>query len=307
MKQLASTLILGWSLAGCAGSGSLAAPPLPAPEARLLGVAQDGGVPHVHCACPHCAAAAEAPGWQYRVAALAVVAADGRWWLIDATPDFPAQVAEMGGLPAGIFLTHAHVGHYLGLAYLGRETLATRRLPVHCSTRMAAFLRQNDPWRQLLQLDQAAVVEFEAGRAIALAPGLRVTPLPVPHRDELSDTHGFLIEGPGKRLLYVPDIDSWARWPEDLGAWLARVDYALLDGTFYSAEELPERARGAIPHPPCLETIERATAVGTERRAQVVFIHLNHSNPLWDPRAPQRRALPPGFTTGIEQRSFPLR
>ena len=111
----------------------------------------------------------------------------------------------------------------------------------------------------------------------------------VPHRDELSDTVGFVVRGPRRSLLYVPDIDKWERWERSLEDEVAAVDVAFLDGTFAAADEVPGRSLSEIPHPLVSETIARLAAKPALGR-RVLFIHLNHTNPLlWD--ASRRRAL----------------
>ena len=135
-------------------------------EAILLGMAQDGGVPQAGCHCTHCQAARADPAQRQWAACLGLVdRASRQSWLIDATPDFRQQLdtlqvfsgppgqtpsASSGCGPdcplAGIALTHAHAGHYVGLIHLGREAWGTHGLPVHASARMATFLRENAPW-----------------------------------------------------------------------------------------------------------------------------------------------------------------
>ena len=80
------------------------------------------------------------PSLRRRVASLGLVdPAAGKRFLIDATPDFADQMERLGGLPDGILLTHAHIGHYLGLAQLGREVLDARRVPVYATARDGAI------------------------------------------------------------------------------------------------------------------------------------------------------------------------
>ncbi len=119
---------------------------------HVLGTAQDGGFPHAGCNCPACSAARKEPGRRRRVSCIGVVGESGRTLLVDATPDFSGQIAELAeaaerdrpGTDA-IILTHAHIGHYLGLAFLGREAMSTDGVAIHCTKRMAAFLATNRP------------------------------------------------------------------------------------------------------------------------------------------------------------------
>ncbi|HLX06527.1 MAG TPA: MBL fold metallo-hydrolase [Thermoanaerobaculia bacterium] len=298
-----------------AAAGLPAAPPAKAPgvaagTARVvvtaLGTAQDGGVPQPGCDCARCVAARRDPGRRRHVASLALrLPASGKTWLIDATPDLGEQleiVHRFRPHPAGasdrqpvdgVLLTHAHAGHYLGLALFGFEVIDSHDLPVYASARMAAFLRANGPWSLLVARRNIVLHELTPGQALALAPGLTVTPLLVPHRDELSDTLGFVVRGPRRTLLYVPDTDSWTAWKPSLPEVLRRerVDVALLDGTFYSAGELPDRDVSRIGHPLMNVTMELLGAEVRGGRLQVFFTHLNHSNPALDPAGPERAAL----------------
>lgn len=257
------------------------------PEAIVLGVAQDGGVPHAGCHQTFCVEARRDPEKRRLVASLGLVdPAAGKRFVIDATPDFAAQMERLGGLPDGILLTHAHIGHYLGLAQLGREVLGARRVPIYCTPSMAKFLRENRPWSRLVALENVAIHEIEPGAEFALTPDLHVTAIRVPHRDEDSDTVAFLVRGPGRKLLWLPDIDKWEKWSRRLDHLLADpMLVAFVDGTFFSADEIPGRAISEIPHPLVPETLARLSAL-PDVRGRVFFVHLNHTNRLlWDEAA----------------------
>jgi pyrroloquinoline quinone biosynthesis protein B len=258
-------------------------------EAILLGTAQDGGLPQAGCFCALCSEARSDPNRRQWVACLGLVDhAAHQSWLIDATPDLREQLSTLQGLVpgcplAGIALTHAHIGHYTGLIHLGREAWNTPGLPVYASSRMADFLCENGPWSQLVDLGNIKLRLLSPGQEAQLSPNLYLTPVPVPHRDEFSDTLAFIVRGPARRLFYCPDIDAWDRWEHDLREFVAGMGVALLDGTFFSAEELGGRDLGHIPHPPVTDTAERLAGVDCD----VQLIHLNHSNPLHRP-GPER-------------------
>jgi pyrroloquinoline quinone biosynthesis protein B len=259
----------------------------PGPYAVVLGIAQDGGVPHAGCRQPLCVEARTDPAKRRRVASLGVVdPAAGRRFLVDATPDFADQIESLGGRPDGILLTHAHIGHYLGLAQLGREVLGARNVPVYCTPSMAKFLRENKPWSRLVALENIAIREVAPGSDIVLTDNLRATPIRVPHRDEDSDTVAWLIRGPARAILWLPDIDKWEKWDRSLPALLQDPALvAFVDGTFDSADEIPGRSIAEIPHPLASETA--ALLAGTSQaRDRVYLIHLNHTNRLhWDENA----------------------
>lgn len=244
----------------------------------VLGIAQDGGMPHPGCARPPCIDAFEGRRRPEKVSCLGLVNHElNAAYLFDATPDFPAQLHALtgGAPPAGIFLTHAHIGHYTGLAYLGKEAMAARGVPVYGTARMSAFLSTNGPWSQLVQNHNVDLRTIPPNVATELPGGVRVTAVPVPHRDEFTDTVGYWIEGPRAKVLFIPDIDRWERWDQRLDVWADRADLLFVDGTFASMEELPGRDITQVPHPLMSDT--RALTNG--RHARLWFIHLNHSNP----------------------------
>jgi pyrroloquinoline quinone biosynthesis protein B len=255
----------------------------------VLGIAQDAGVPHIGCRQELCVRARQDCRRRQRVASLGLVDdASGARFLIDATPDLPLQIEALPGRGAdrrrpveGILLTHAHVGHYAGLMHLGREALGAAAVPVYATPRMAAFLRGSGPWSLLVTQGHIDLREMAPGQPLRLTPRLTVTPFTVPHRDELSDTVGFRVQGPSRTLLYIPDIDKWEKWDRRIEDEVAAADLALLDATFHDAGEIPGRSQRDIPHPLVPETMQRLGAPALARR--VLFIHLNHTNRLlWD-------------------------
>jgi pyrroloquinoline quinone biosynthesis protein B len=303
MKLLLPFLLLTSFVAPAPGS---AAEPAASPRIVVLGIAQDGGLPQAGCDCSHCAAARRDPALVRHVASLAIhVPKTGHVYLVDATPDLPAQIEAIHAFhshPAGkpdrapvdgVLLTHAHIGHYLGLAQLGFESLNSRGIPVWASPRMAAFLRANGPWSQLVRLENITLREIQPGRPFELEAGVTVTPFQVPHRDEYSDTLAFVIRGPEKTVLYVPDTDAWSAWTKPLADVLRdeKVDIALLDGTFYSPDELPDRDVTRIRHPLITQTMDLLEPLVKAGKIKVFFTHLNHSNPLFDRDGAARRAV----------------
>jgi len=243
----------------------------------VLGIAQDAGIPQLGCDQELCKSIREGKRKPERVASLGLVnRALGISYLFDATPDMVSQLATLNGghAPTEIFLTHGHIGHYTGLMYLGRESIDAKSIPVHGTERMAKYLTTNGPWSQLVSRNNIDVRVLTPDTAVDLADGVRVTAFLVPHRDEFTDTVGYLIEHAGKRALFVPDIDQWSKWSRSIRELVDTADLAFLDGTFASADELPGRSIADIPHP--LMPATRALLKGT--RAKVWFIHLNHTN-----------------------------
>jgi len=304
------SLVLASLLLLTAAVARTMSPPAPAgprgPRIIVLGTVQDGGMPQTGCDCAHCAAARKNPALARHVASLAIhIPATGHVYLVDATPDISAQIERIHAFrrhPAGktdrapvdgVLLTHAHIGHYLGLAQLGFESLSTKDIPVWASPRMAGYLRTNGPWSQLVRLQNIALREFQPGAAFPLEAGIQVTPIQVPHRDEYSDTMAFLIRGPRKTLLYVPDTDTWRTWPRPLTEILEKenVDVALLDATFYSPDELPDRDVTKIKHPLMTDTMDLLGPLVKAGKLRVLFTHMNHSNPALDADGAARKTI----------------
>lgn len=309
-----------WLLAGAPAAGEGARqPPRGRGEvrARVLGIAQDGGLPHLGCDRACCVRARRDPSRALKVASLGLsVAPAGPLLLVDATPDLPAQVhalreaSGLRGAPGrpvdGILLTHAHVGHYTGLIHLGKEVTAARAVPVLATERMCAFLRESKPWSLLLETGHVELSLLEPGTRLVLAEDLHAEVLPVPHRDEESDTIGFIFSGPSRRLLYVPDTDTWKAWPRPIQDLAAEVDIAVLDGTFFDASEVTWRDPEEIPHPYIRTSMDLLEARVREGR-RILFTHLNHSNPALDPSSEAAAEIRRrGFAVATEGREFVL-
>lgn len=290
----------------------------PAPFVRLIGSVQDGGFPHAACSGTACSRARR-EGRSRKVAALALVLPrSGKVFLFDATPDVREQLEDLADVRAplpngvdrapidGVFLSHAHMGHYLGLAFFGYEAIHTRDLPIYATPSMSRFLASSGPWSQLVGQKNISMREIAPGTTVDLEDGVSVTFVSSPHRDEYTDTVGFLIRGPSRGLLYVPDTDTWDRWSPSIEAWLAQVDVAILDGTFYSSAELPNRAVKEIGHPLVTRSMDRFERLLPES-LEVVFAHMNHSNPILLEDSPERAVVEQrGFTVGAEGAEYPL-
>jgi len=287
------------------------------PYALVLGTAQDAGFPQVGCYTELCDLGRElhAEGRGRYVSSIAVVDPDSdQYFLVDATPDITRQIdlieeprfreraAERRPFD-GIFLTHAHIGHYTGLAVLGNEGIGISNTPVYCTERMAAFLEANEPWAFMVRQGRIVPTPLDpaspgAERWHRIGDRLEVQLWRVPHRDELADTVGFLFRGPSETLLFLPDINSWSAWDRDLAETVASLDVALLDASFWSLDELPGRTIEDLPHPLITQTMDLLQGVVDRGDARVVLTHLNNSNPALDPEGPER--------SEIERRGFVL-
>jgi pyrroloquinoline quinone biosynthesis protein B len=301
-------------IAFCLFSCNSPAPPPTDIYLTVLGIAQDAGYPQAGCQKACCQLARQAPDRQAQVACLGIVdPLHHQSWMIEATPDFPSQLqtlafgAEQAYPLQGIFLTHAHIGHYSGLIHLGREVMGSQHLPVYAMPRMADFLRESGPWSQLVELNQIELRALQADSSVSLTPDLHLRPLLVPHRDEFSETVGYLIQGPKRQALFLPDIDKWGTWEQDINQWVQEVDFAFLDATFFANGELPGRDMSEIPHPFVEESMQLFQSLSPADKAKIHFIHLNHTNPLLDPKSQASQAVAAaGFRVAREGMRFGL-
>ncbi|WP_421946002.1 MBL fold metallo-hydrolase [Pedobacter sp.] len=273
------------------------------PYILVLGVAQDGGYPHMGCNKICCTKAWANPATQRAVVSLALVDPKAKkWYLFDATPDIKKQLKDFGKqtknlypyIPDGIFITHAHIGHYTGLMEFGREVMNTKNLNVYVLPKLKSFLEENGPWSQLVKLNNIKITALEDGKPFAF-DGNNVTAFTVPHRDEYSETAGFKIETGARKYLFIPDIDKWSKWNKSIVEMVKQVDFAFLDATFYSPEELGNRPISEVPHPLVIETEKLFENEPASVKAKIQFIHLNHTNKLlWD-KAAQKVFFKTGF------------
>lgn len=287
-----------------------------APFLVVLGVAQDGGVPHAGCEKECCRDAWKDPLQRRRVSCLGVVdPVAATYWLIEATPDLPDQLRALSEIVpgaadsalAGILLTHGHIGHYTGLMHLGREVMGAREVPVYAMPRMRQFLSSASPWDQLIRLRNISLQPLSDGVAVQLNERISIRPFLVPHRDEYTETVGFQITGPRRTAIFIPDIDKWEKWTTRIEEMISEVDRAYLDGTFYADGEVPGRAMWEIPHPFIVETMRHLSTATVEEKAKVRFIHLNHSNPALRARSETAlQIVKSGFRIAQEGERFEL-
>jgi pyrroloquinoline quinone biosynthesis protein B len=255
----------------------------------ILGNTQDAGLPHIGCQHKFCQDNFDIHE-EYFVTSIAVVNSDLRKYILfEATPDITYQLNYLKNnvfqeflLPESLYITHAHMGHYTGLMYFGREALGAKDLMVRVLPRMSNFLQNNGPWSQLVDINNIIIKEINFGLSTNELSNIKVTPVKVPHRDEYSETAGYIIEGKNKKALFIPDIDKWEKWDRDLSQLAKEFDFLLIDATFYDSKEI-NRDISEIPHPLVTETIDLLSGLNIENRSKVYFIHMNHTNMMLDP------------------------
>jgi len=257
----------------------------------ILGNTQDAGLPHIGCQHPFCEDGFNVYEEHYTTS-IAVVNSDlKKYILFEATPDITFQLNNLKKnifdeflLPESIYITHAHIGHYTGLIYFGREALGAKDQIVRVLPRMSNFLQNNGPWSQLVDINNIKIKEINFGLSTKELTNIHITPFQVPHRDEYSETAGYIIEGKNKKALFIPDIDKWEKWDRDLSQIAKEFDFLLIDATFYDSKEI-NRDINEIPHPLVTETIDLLSGLNRENRSKVYFIHMNHTNMMLDPNS----------------------
>ncbi|RCS26423.1 pyrroloquinoline quinone biosynthesis protein PqqB [Polaribacter sp. WD7] len=280
----------------------------------ILGIVQDGGYPHIGCQKICCTNVYNGKSKRKNVIALGLVDLKNQQkWLFEATPDMHTQLAileqnhlQKESLIDGVFLTHAHIGHYTGLMYFGREALGKKNIPVYTMPKMKNYLENNGPWNQLISLQNIVLKELQHNIPIVLNPTIKVTPFVVPHRDEFSETVGYKIEGSKKTALFIPDIDKWEKWKKNIIDEVKKVDYAFLDATFFNQKEV-KRAMTEVPHPFIEETITLFQNESLTTKNKVIFIHFNHTNPALQEDSNERKAIEKlGFRFASEGNNYQL-
>jgi pyrroloquinoline quinone biosynthesis protein B len=278
--------------------------------AVILGIAQDGGVPHPNCYCETCNSFS-AKNKQLSPSSIAVID-DTQLHLIDITRDLNRQLRMIPKQMevSDIWLTHGHLGHIDGMGLFGKEAIDAKGIIVHASESMTELINNTPRWRSLIDFGTFIIHPFTSNKTIQTSEFLSITPIPVPHRNEWTDTHAFIIKGKEKSILYLPDHDTWEETLESLGKetifeWFEslEVDIFFIDGTFWSSNEL--KRQNEVPHPPILETIQRLN--NSNKRFDVRFIHLNHSNPLLNPESKETKILQDsGYKICVEGEIFLL-
>lgn len=266
----------------------------------VLGTAQDAGSPQINCTKNCCRAIFEGKKRQTPVVSLGVIdPINQKQFLFEATPNITQQLrvlknnapSKVNEIPAAIFLTHAHIGHYTGLMYLGKEVMNAKQVPVYVYPKMKGFLENNGPWSQLVSNQNIDLKLMDKDNLVQLSSELYVRPFQVPHRDEFSETVGYQINGPEKSALFIPDIDKWEKWETSIIEAIKKVDYAFIDATFFSGIEIQARDISEIPHPFVIESIALFKNLSDSEKDKIHFIHMNHTNPLLNPESKESKKI----------------
>ena len=280
----------------------------------ILGTAQDGGFPHIGCQKKCCDDFYKGILPKQQVVSLGLIDKESQQkFLFEATPDISTQLADLeknhlktNTIIDGVFMTHAHMGHYAGLLYFGKEALGKKDIPVYAMPKMKEFLSNNGPWSQLVTTQNIVFLNLQKDSIVPLSDALKVTPFLVPHRDEFSETVGYKIEGKTNSALFIPDINKWSLWEKNIVEEVKKVDYAFIDATFFKEGEI-NRPMSDVPHPFIEETVALFENESLATKNKVIFIHFNHTNPALQSNSKERNDLELlGFRFATEGQRFKL-
>ncbi len=313
---------------------------------KVLGSAAGGGFPQWNCACRNCSRIREGslhgrPRAQTQIAIECNPEYTLRtyWSLVNASPDLRSQIlaapdlrpfaATAGSSPIrDVYLSSADVDSLMGLLHL-REFQAFRIFALPSVRRILSeensifrVLGRARPPVQWFPLPLASSVDWGENyhpsgvprfhaRAVALRGEYPDYVSEKLHRDlpPQEAVVGLAFGYCGKRVFVAPALPGrnmeWKEWAES-------SDLALIDGTFWSDDELIRTGRskkmardiGHLPlsgHGGLLEQYPR------QSRGRKVLIHINNTNPILDEESPEHRAvLDAGFEIAYDGMEFEL-
>lgn len=272
---------------------------------KILGAAAGGGLPQWNCGCHNCADARRGLIPSMSQSSVAV-SPDGReWMLLNASPDIREQLAASGLHPVGlrgspvsaVVLTNGDIDHIAGLLTLREST------PFHLHATPATLAILEQPVFRVLKPDLVQRLPIGLDRSFAPLDGLQVTAFAVPGKVALfleqgevqtdvvgEQTIGLRIEGGGRRMFYIPGC---ARVTATLCDMIADADLLLFDGTVWSDDEMAKTGTGAktgarMGHIAMSGPDGSMSALSDVPIGRRVFIHVNNTNPVLQPAAPER-------------------
>jgi pyrroloquinoline quinone biosynthesis protein B len=278
--------------------------------AIVLGSAAGGAFPQWNCRCPVCQLAwAGDPRVKPRTqTSLAVSAASGRWTLINASPDLPAQMRAtpalhprdgVRGSPIdAVVLTGAEIDQIAGLLSLREST----PFALHATPASHAAVAANAMFGAMGSMTRRAVNPGErftlAGDIVAslfMVPGK----LPLYLEGDAPDLNtesaanvGIELQSEGGRLVFVPGA---AGVTDAMRERFSRADVLLFDGTLFSDDEMIRSGTGQktgrrMGHMP-IDGEGGSLHALNEISARRIFVHINNTNPVLIEGSPERRKV----------------
>ena len=267
--------------------------------AIVLGSAAGGAFPQWNCRCPVCKLAwAGDPRVRPRTqAGIAVSGGDGRWTLLNASPDLAAQIRAtpalhpQGGLRGSpidaVVLTGAEIDQIAGLLSLRESTPFT----LYATPASHAAVAANVMFGAMGSMTRRAV---NPGENFMLAGGIEATLFMVPGKvplylerqalelnTESAANVGIELAREGARLVFVPGT---ATVSDSMRERFARADVILFDGTLFSDDEMIRTGTGQktgrrMGHMP-IDGEGGSLRALDGLSARRIFVHINNTNPI---------------------------
>ncbi len=252
----------------------------------------------------------------------AIFSCDGRdWSLINASPDLrfqieanrelqPSAAESIRNTPIrSIILTSADLDQVLGLLLL-REFQPLR---VYATCLVREILEANSFFRMLHRVpNQLTWTNIIPGTPFQLPGEIACSPIGLPasqpyYAQEIAGAKnigasvGLVVEAGGIRLAYTPSLPEITT---ELLAIYESCDAILVDGTFWSDAELSRNHFGTplardIGHIPMSGEDGTIALLAKLKGPRKVFIHINNTNPVLDPRSPEyKQVIDAGWEIG---------
>jgi pyrroloquinoline quinone biosynthesis protein B len=292
---------------------------------KILGSAAGGGFPQWNCACGNCSAlrAGKLRGQPRTQTQIAFSPDNLVWFLVGASPDLRSQILSaheltpqadiLGPSPiGGVFLPSADLDSVMGLLHL-REfqsffvfSTAPVKYILTSENRIFKVLDRAVPpveWRVLS-------AKSRLGCHLSERPGespsftCDTIPLGGSFPDYVSDefrrsnageeaTTGFLFEQNGKKVFIAPSLPEWEK---EFQTVVTCADVVLIDGTFWSDQELVQTGRSnktarEIGHLPLSGTDGLLSRFPKDALGRKILIHINNTNPILDEDSAEHRAV----------------
>jgi pyrroloquinoline quinone biosynthesis protein B len=248
---------------------------------HILGSAAGGGLPQWNCACVNCVAARTGKIAPQTQSSIMISGDDGRWFLINASPDLSRQIEHASELQprfdpprnspiAGVLLTNADLDHSLGLLLLREQPMS---LVVYAADETKTALAWMDnvlarfcgiEWRKI-SADFQSLNGNVSFRAIELPQSIAFQ-----FRDDTS----------GATALFAPTVGELT---EELRDAVHASDVVMFDGTFWSDDELAAVRPGArsareMNHLPISDG--SLDFLRQSRARRKIYTHINNTNPI---------------------------
>lgn len=276
-------------------------------KALILGAAAGGGLPQWNCGCENCNLARAGHIPASTQSSLAVTMDGSAWVILNASPDIRAQLAANPALHprrlrdtpiSGVLLTNGDIDHVAGLLSLREQQPFT----LYATGEIHDVLAAN-PLMQAVDSTRVPRVPIALDQPVTLLPGLTATLFSVPGKVPLymegetvqtdlegEQTTGVHLQAEGRNVFYIPGC---ATVTDRLAARLRGADMVFFDGTLWRDDEMitmglsqkTGRRMGHISMSGPDGSIAALRDLGIGRK---IYIHMNNSNPVLRPDAPER-------------------